>query len=383
MEISGCGVHRRVVGFRVMNQFTRRNIIRLGAAASLAPFTCLGAAPREDGKLGIALLGLGNYATKNLAPAIRDARNARLAGIVTGSPEKIPKWRNDYQIPEENVYDYQNFDRIADNKDIDIVYVVTPTGLHAEYAIRALKAGKHVICEKPMAPTVEDCTRMIQAARENQRMLQIGYRLHWDPFHLRLMKAMKEKEFGAWTSIEAADGWRMKDFTGIPSWRVGRELSIAGALYDLGVYSVQAQLYASQELPVSVTARHSTERKEMFTEVPEHWEWELEFAGGRKSKGVASYGTSVNYIRVETEKGRLEIEPSYSYAGQKGSTPAGPMDFKHVPQQQLQIEGQVDAIVSGKPSLVPGEMGRRDIRVIRGIMAAAESGKPHEFGKFD
>ncbi|MEY3896673.1 MAG: hypothetical protein RLZZ214_2193 [Verrucomicrobiota bacterium] len=366
-----------------MSNFTRRNIIRLGAAASLAPFTRLGAATPENKQLGIALLGLGNYATNNLAPAIKNARNARLAGIVTGSPEKIPTWREQYSIPEGNVYDYTDFDQIVNNKDIDIVYVVTPTGLHPEFAIRALKAGKHVICEKPMAPTVEDCTRMIEAAQENKRTLQIGYRLHWDPFHLRLMEAMEKKEFGPWTSIDAADGGRMKDFTGYHAWRVDKELGIAGALYDLGVYAVQAQLYSSRELPVRVTARNWTERTEIFNEVPEHWEWELEFEGGRKAKGFASYGKSVNYIRVETAKGRIEIEPAYGYGGQKGSTPAGPMDFKHVPQQQLQIEGQVDAILSGKPSLVPAEMGRRDIRVIRGIMAAADSGKPHEFGKFD
>ncbi len=366
-----------------MQNFTRRNVIRLGTAASLATLSRLSAA--EDGakKTGIALLGLGNYATNQLAPAIKNARNVRLAGIVTGSPEKIPVWQKQHGVPDGNVYNYQNLDKIIDNKDIDVVYIVTPTGLHAEFSIRALEAGKHVICEKPMAPTVEDCTRMIEAAEKNKRTLQIGYRLHWDPFHLRLMKAMKEKQYGPWTSIDASDGGRMNDFTGYHAWRVQKKLGIAGALYDLGVYAVQAQLYSSHEVPVRVTARSWSERTDIFHEVPEHWEWELEFDGGRKAKGFASYGKSTNYIRVETAKGRVEIEPAYGYGGQKGSTPDGPMDFKHVPQQQLQIEGQIDAILSGKPSLVPGEMGRRDIRVIRGIMAAAESGKPHEFGKFD
>ena len=365
---------------QIMNHFTRRNIIRLGMTVSLAPLARLGAAVEGEKQLGIALLGLGDYATNHLAPAIKNARNARLTGIITGSPGKVAKWQNQYAIPDCNVYDYNNFDKIADNKDIDIVYVVTPTGVHPDFSIRASKAGKHVICEKPMAPTVEDCNRMIQAAEENKRTLQIGYRLHWDPFHLRLMNAMKEKEFGAWASIDAADGGRMKDFTGHRTWRVTKELSIAGALYDLGVYAVQAQLYSAQELPIRVTARNWTERNDLFNEVPEHWEWELEFEGGRKAKGFASYGKSANYIRVETAKGLIQIEPSYSYGGQKGITPDGTMNFQHVPQQQLQIEGQVDAILSGKPSLVPGEMGRRDIRVIRGIMAAAESGKAHEFG---
>lgn len=171
----------------------------------------------------------------------------------------------------------------------------------------------------------------------------------------------------------------MTDFTGHRAWRVTKELAIAGALYDLGVYAVQAQLYSAQELPIRVTARSWTERNEIFNEVPEHWEWELEFEGGRKAKGFASYGKSVNSIRVETAKGLIQIEPSYGYSGQKGSTQDGPMNFQHVPQQQLQIEGQVDAILLEKPIRVPGGMGRRDIQVIRGIMAAAESGKAHDF----
>ncbi len=366
-----------------MKTFSRRNALRLGAAATAAPFLNLRAQEEGQKRLGVALLGLGDYATKQLGPALKKTRNARLTGIVTGSPEKVPAWQKEYEIPDGNVYDYDGMDKIAGNKDIDIVYVVTPTALHPEFTIRALEAGKHVICEKPMAPTPEDCTRMIAAAEKAGKMLQIGYRLHWDPFHLRLMEAMKKKEFGDWKSIDTADAGRMTNFTGHNAWRVDKELGIAGALYDLGVYAVQAALYSAQEHPLSVTAKSWTDRKEEFDEVPEHWEWELEFSGGRKAKGMASYGKNGNYVRVETEKGRIEIEPAYGYGGQKGSTPAGPMNFDHVPQQQLQIEGQVQAILSGAESKVPGEMGRRDIRVIRGIMAAAESGKTHTFGKFD
>lgn len=358
-------------------------MLRLGAAASVAPFFNARAQGADDKKLGIALLGLGDYATHQLGPALKKTRNARLAGIITGSPDKIPQWQKDYEIPDGNIYDYKNLEEIANNKAIDVIYVVTPTALHPEFTIRALETGKHVICEKPMAPTVEDCTRMIKIAADHDRILQIGYRLHWDPFHLRLMEAIKNKEFGDWKSIDAADAGRMTDFTRHHAWRVKKSLGIAGALYDLGVYAVQASLYSAQELPLRVTANHSTDRKEEFSEVPEHWEWELEFSGGRKAKALASYGKNGNHIRVETPKGQIQIEPAYGYSGQKGSTPDGPMTFEPVFQQQLQIEGQVEAILTGKPSRVPGEMGRRDIRVIRGIMEAADSGKAFEFGEFN
>jgi predicted dehydrogenase len=364
-----------------MNVFTRRHALRLGAAASLAPF--FNARAQESGgkTLGIALLGLGDYSSKQLGPALKLTKNARLTGIVTGSPEKIPVWQKEYGIPDKNVYNYQNFDSIADNKDIDIVYVVTPTGLHPEFSIRAAKAGKHVICEKPMAPNVADCTRMIDAAKKAGVTLQIGYRLHWDPFHLRLMEAMKKQEFGAWKSISGANGGMMRGFNGLNAWRIGKELGIAGALYDLGVYTVQSQLYSACELPLRVTAKHSTARPEIFTEVPETYEWTLEFSGGRKAEGMSSYGQSANYIRIETEKGLIELAPSSGYSGQKGRTPDGPMDFKHVHQQVLQIDGQVAAILAKTPSLVPGEMGRRDIQVINGIVESGATGKVFEFGK--
>ncbi len=358
-------------------------MLGLGAAASLAPFLKLRAQDDNDQRLGVALLGLGDYATHQLAPALQRTRNAKLTGIITGSPEKIPSWQEKYAIPDANTYNYDNLEKIADNDDIDIVYVVTPTALHTDYTIRALEAGKHVICEKPMAPTVEDCTRMIEAASKHGKMLQIGYRLHWDPFHLRLMEAMRTKEFGPWKAIDTADAGRMTDFTGHNAWRVNKELGIAGALYDLGVYAVQAAFYASQEHPVKVTARSWTDREKEFSEVPEHWEWDLEFSGGRVAKGMASYGKNGNHVRVETEQGLIQIDPAYGYRGQKGSTPEGPMDFEHVPQQQLQIEGQVKTIVSGGESPVPGRMGRRDVQVLRGIMEAAASGEAVTFGKFD
>ncbi|MFM2243922.1 MAG: hypothetical protein RLZ97_2778 [Verrucomicrobiota bacterium] len=362
--------------------FNRRRFLATSIAGSLAPWISLRGEEGGGRTLGVALLGLGDYSTNWLAPALLKTKHVKLRGIVTGSPEKIPVWQEKYQIPDGNVYNYENFDEIASNKEIDIVYVVTPTGLHAEYAIRAAKAGKHVICEKPMAPTVEDCTRMIDAAKAAGVTLQIGYRLHWDPFHLHFMECARDGRFGKWESISAAFGYRMNDFGGINAWRISRDLGVAGALYDVGVYAVQGQLYTAGQLPVRVTATRSTERPEAFSEVPETHEWVLEFADGRKADGMASYGRNGHWLRAAMEKGAMEIAPSYGYDGQKGFTPAGPMTFQHVPQQALQLDGQALAILRNEASKVPGEMGRRDIRVIRGIMEAAETGKAHEFGKF-
>lgn len=368
---------------KAMNLFSRRNALRLGAAAAVSPFFISRAQNVSDKRLGVALLGLGDYSTGQLGPALKLTRNAYLAGIVTGSPDKIPKWQKEYEIPDKNIYNYQNFDTIAENKDIDIVYVVTPTGLHPDFAIRAAQAGKHVICEKPMAPTVADCNRMIEAAKKAGVTLQIGYRLHWDPSHVRLMDIMKNKEYGDWKSISVANGSPMKKFTGLNAWRIGKELGIAGALYDMGVYCVQASFYTAGMNPVSVTAKHSTDRPEIFTEVPETYEWVLEFPGGRKAEGMSSYGRQGNFLKAEVEKGIVEISPGYNYGGgPRGRTPDGEMGFGPVNQQALQIDGQVASILAGTRSKVPGEMGARDIQVVNGIMEAAATGKPVTFGAF-
>lgn len=369
-----------------MTNMTRRHALRLGAASLTAPLFGAPAvqelaAPRQ---LGIAFLGLGNYATEWLAPAAAQAATAKVAGVITGSPEKIPKWQEKYEFPDANAYSYENLEKIADNPEIDVVYVVTPTGTHADFAIRALEAGKHVICEKPMAPMVADCDRMIAAAKKADRTLQIGYRLYWDPFHVRLLTAVRDQEFGPWNKLETAFGSNMKDFDKpLNAWRIDKELGVAGALYDVGVYAIQAGFYASGMHPAKVTAKSWTDRPEHFTEVPEHWEWELEYPDGRKSQHMSSYGQGGNYIRSTTPEGELSIEPAYGYDGQKGVTPEGPMNYEQIFQQRQQIDSQCRAILKRDAIITPAEMGRRDIRVANAVMEAAESGKAVEFGNFE
>ena len=146
----------------------------LGAAAISFPSLSLRGATTKPKKLGLALVGLGNYSERELGPALKETEFVRLAGVVTGTRAKGEKWAADYGFSEKNIYDYATMDRLADNPAIDIVYVVTPPGLHAEHSIRAAKAGKHVICEKPMANTVVECDAMLAASRAAKRALAIG-----------------------------------------------------------------------------------------------------------------------------------------------------------------------------------------------------------------
>ena len=195
---------------------------------------------KAEGKLGIALVGLGNYAGGQLAPALLQTEHCYLAGIVSGTPSKIDSWKARYNIAGENTYNYQTFDAIIENKAIDIVYVVLPNSMHAEYVIRAAKAGKHVICEKPMAISVDECDRMIAACKAAGRQLSIGYRLHFEPYNLEMARLGSQKIYGNIKNIKAGFGFTIGDPT---QWRLKKALAGGGPLEDLGIYAIQGICY--------------------------------------------------------------------------------------------------------------------------------------------
>ncbi|MBN97312.1 MAG: glucose-fructose oxidoreductase [Flavobacteriaceae bacterium] len=362
----------------------RRKFIKLTALAATSGLfrTQLLGQNLTKNPIKIAICGLGNYAENWIAPAIQASNHAELTGIITGSPNKISKWQKKYPIKDNNIYNYETLDSIADNKDIDCVYIATPTGNHAEFTIRSFEAGKHVICEKPMAPTVSDCDRMIAAAKKANKMLQIGYRLYWDPFNVRLMSATKNKEFGPWNEMRGGFSYDHGRWTRKGDWRLTKAMNVGGAVYDLGVYVVQSAFYTTHLHPVSVLAKSWTDRTEIYKELPEHWEWELEWPDGKVSKHSSSYGKKENFIHLETKKGQVGLKPAYSYRGLAGYEPSGSMDIKAVFQQKLQIDGQCLAIMGQQPNITPGEMGRRDIRVLNAIMLSAKSNQKIKFKGF-
>ncbi len=323
-------------------------------------------------KMGIALVGLGGYAGGQLAPALQQTEHCYLAGIVTGTPSKIPVWKEKYNIPDKNIYNYENFDSIKNNPDIDIVYVVLPNNMHAEYVIRAAEAGKHVICEKPMAITVEDCDRMLAACKKANVHLSVGYRLHFEPFNLEMVRCGTQKIYGAIKKVFGGFG-----FVARPSqWRLTQKYAGGGPLMDLGIYVVQGMCYTTGMLPIAVTAQEGKKTDfERFKEVEQSLTWQFEFPHGIIAEGYSSYNDSANFLRAEAEQGVFELTSAYNYTGQRGSTPAGAMNFPYVNQQALHMDGIAQAINAGKQSIVPGEMGRRDVKYLQAIYEAMRTGK--------
>lgn len=333
----------------------------------------------DDKKLGIALVGLGGYSTGQLAPALQQTKNCKLTGIVTGTPSKAERWKKKYDIPEKNIYNYENFESISENQDIDIVYVVLPNSMHAEYTIKAAQAGKHVISEKPMATAVEDCQRMIDACNEANRMLSIGYRLHFEPHHQRMMELGQSKEYGKVSNIEAAHSFVIGNHPEV--WRLDKKLAGGGPLMDLGIYCVQGAIYTVGKVPVAVTAKFGeVTNPHLFDEVEQSIHWEMEFPGGITAQCSSSYADNANLLRAEAEEGWFELSPAYSYSGIKGSTSKGKMDLPQVNQQALQMDDFAECIQHKKKSRVPGEMGLRDVKILMAIYESARTGKKVEIG---
>lgn len=327
---------------------------------------------KQKEKLGVALVGLGYYSTGLLAPGLEQTTHCYLAGIVTGTPDKAEKWKQLYNIPDKNIYNYQNFDSIANNPDIDVIYIVLPPSMHAEYTIRAANAGKHVWCEKPMAMTEAECKKMIDACNKNKVKLSIGYRMHHEPNTQQIIQFRKNLVYGKISSVEAAAGYFDSR---TDHWKQKKNMG-GGSMYDMGVYPLNAARYSTGLEPIAVTARQSTTRPEIYKEVDETMAFDLEFPGGITAKCETSFGKGMNTLHVTCEKGWYKLSPFQSYSGISGETSDGKQLNLTIPHQQAkQMDDDALAIINKKAMLVPGEEGLKDIRVVEAVYKSVAANK--------
>ena len=263
-------------------------------------------------KLGWALVGLGNLAINQIMPAFAKTQQSRLVGFVSGRPEKAKQLAQVYGVDPKNIYTYDNYDSLANNPEIDVIYVVLPNSMHPEYTIRALKAGKHVLCEKPMANTPQDCEQMIAAAKAANRKLMIGYRVRYEPFNQAMIKmAQDTAEMGPTRMILADAGFNIGDPA---QWRLRKAMAGGGSLMDIGIYSLNAARYLSGEEPIEVNAMmHTTPNDPRFTEVEENINFQLRFPSGILANCTSSYGVNLGRFRVFKPRGSFELDPASAY----------------------------------------------------------------------
>ena len=330
---------------------------------------------RNQKKLGIALVGLGNYSKYQLAPALLNTEYCYLAGIVTGTPSKEQEWMGKYNIPKKNVYNYENFDNIANNKAIDIVYVVLPNSMHADFCIRSAKAGKHVICEKPMAVSVTECDAIIDACKKADVKLSVGYRMQSDPYTNEIKSLVKEQPFGNVQYVSSDAGYYSG---GNPDqWRLNKKLSGGGALVNMGVYGIQSNIYGTGLNPISVSAQEFSTRPEYFKETDETITAQMQFPNGVVGNLFTSHNANANRLFVSFRRGWAELYPSNSYGPLAGRTSEGKtIEFPYKPQYQqtFQMDDFANHILKGSTNFAPGDMGKRDMIIVEAIYKSIKEG---------
>ncbi|MEN9568957.1 MAG: hypothetical protein RL172_188 [Bacteroidota bacterium] len=358
--------------------FSRRDFIQqsgmvLGAITGTALIPAFANHEAGGKKLNIALCGLGRYAGY-LAEGLQQAQYCTLAGIVTGTKAKAAAWQKQYNIPDANIYNYENFDEIASNKNIDLVYIVLPNAMHKAFTIRAARAGKHVIVEKPMGLTAAECTQMMQACQQAGVQLAVGYRLHYEPYNLEIKRLGQQKILGQVRLIETSLGYKTSDPA---EWRLNKALAGGGPLMNIGIYCVQAARYVLGEEPVAVTAQFGpVTNPELFKEVEESITWQLHFASGAVATSSSSYNCSIDRFFASADNGFFELSPAISYGPFKGRSSLGEFKFDVINQQAVQCDEIAKPILAGTPlpNHITGIEGFKDLKVMDAIYAAATSG---------
>ncbi|GAB2834884.1 Gfo/Idh/MocA family protein [Ferruginibacter profundus] len=325
--------------------------------------------------LRVAIMGLGSYGTR-VADAIQSCTKVKLVGAISGTPSKLTAWQSKYTIPEKNCYNYENFDAIKDNPDIDAVYIITPNALHKDQAIRVAKAGKHVICEKPMALNAKEGEAMIAACKKANVQLLVGYRMHFEPKTLEVIRMRNAGDMGKVLFFQGLCGFRIGDPT---QWRLNKELAGGGSMMDIGIYAVNGSRYMVGEEPVWVTAQETKTDPVKFKDgVDETIQFQLGFPGGAVASCLSTYMMNgLDRFYLNAEKGFAEMQPSTGYGPIKGRTNKGELTQEHRTHQTVQMDEMAAIILEGKQPILPvdGEEALKDLKIIDGIYAAVKSGK--------
>ena len=356
------------------------------AAAAVSPFASIAAAQTRPGrKVGFAVAGLGGYATGQILPNIGKTKHCKVTALVTGDPEtKGARLAREYGVPRENVVTYDRIGELAGREGVDVLYVITPTGLHMEHTLAGFDAGLHVMCEKPMAVDVGQCDRMIAAAEEAGKKLMIGYRVHYEPHNLRAIELAKSERYAP---VRHFHGDITSHMRGGPTWRNDPELAgRGGPLMDLGIYMVNAARYITGEEPIVVRGHtYRPEGDPLFPPgIESRCSWTFEFPSGATASGTTGYDLAgQNKYRVTGPDRWFELDPATGYGGQRlfeqrrgGRGEAD--DIDEVNQFVAEMDHFAQCILEDRTPRTPGEEGRADVRVMRAVYESAESGSAVE-----
>lgn len=342
--------------------FTRRDVlVAMGATAGLT--ACGPGSNSAAGGLGLAVVGIGGLSLGQVIPALQKTEYCHLSGLVSSDRDKMRDVGSRYDVPEDAQFTYDEFDKIMENPSIDAVYIALPNALHAEYAIRAAEAGKHVLCEKPLAVSVEECNAMIAASDTAGTYLGVAYRLAFDPHHLEIFRLGHEQAFGPVQIVRADIGFPIED-----DWRLNPRLAGGGVLLEQGVYALNAARKVYGETPVEVVGHESRSDPARFSDVEESVFWTMKFPSGGIAQCAASYTTRMNRIWAGADSGFFELEPAYGYDGLRGRSSTGSIRYRGHNQFVTLLDEFSRRIQQNLPlGEIAAEEGLLDLRIITAI----------------
>ncbi len=327
-------------------------------------------------KIGYCIVGLGRISLQHFMPACKMSQFSQVVALVSGHRDKADKTAAEYNVPPNNIYSYESYDEIANNKDIDAVYIALPNSMHAEYTIRAANAGKNVLCEKPMATTVRDSQDMINSCRAANKKLMIAYRCQFEPTNLHAVQTIRDGKLGKVQAIESANGFNIKP----GEWRLNRKLAGGGPLMDVGIYSLNACRYLTGEDPAHFEAYASViDQDGRFDSVEENVSWTMKFPSGIVAGCNTTYGAAMpGSYRVFGSKGMLELEPAFAYEGIhmkaqiQGESPMEETEEGKNPSQfVVEADHFAHCINENREPKANGEEGLKDMKFIEQIYKSA------------
>jgi predicted dehydrogenase len=336
-----------------------------------------------DQRIGFAVVGIGRLSIDEILPAFGASKLCKPVALVSGSPEKAQKIAAQYGIQQSSIYSYQNFEQLARNPEVKVVYIVLPNSMHAEYTLRAAKIGKHVLCEKPMATSVADCERMIAACKSANVRLMVAYRQQYEPMNRQIVKMVREGKLGPLRSYLATLGQNQGD---PGQWRLHKALSGGGCLPDVGIYCLNAARFWSNEEPVEVFGQTTQPTSDpRFREVEATCNFVLRFPSGFLASCNANFAAHhTAYARLEGADSWAELNPSFGYSGirltynkllEEHSTNFTP-SIGSKDQFALEMDHMALCVLRNQQPHTPGEEGLQDMKIIEAIYESARTNRP-------
>jgi predicted dehydrogenase len=355
-----------------------------GSASATPQSVAPGEPLPNDERVGFALVGLGRLSQEELIPAFRVSKKAKLTALVSGDAAKVQKLAQENSVPLDAIYDYKNFDRIRENKNVQAVYIVLPNAMHGEFTERSARAGKHVLCEKPMEITSMRCQQMIDACKKADVKLMIAYRIQYEPMNRAMKRLVRENAFGPVKFIESNNGQRVEKM----EWRLSKALSGSGALGDVGIYCINTIRFLLGEEPTEVFARtFRPSGDSRFKEVDATAIWQMRFPSGVLANCMCSFDThDTKSYRVVAERATFGMDPSFSYRGLKMFAQPQTLPLPQIEESNQfadEIDHMANCIINDRKPYTPGEEGLQDQRIIEAIFESARTSRAVTLARFD